>query len=111
MQVGTILPATRIEAAAAPAQAPVPALDEAQLQTYAGEYTLAPGFVLTVRVRAGQLRAQATGQGEFALEGVAPDVFGAPAFGIEIRFQRAADGGVAALELHQAGQALRGTRR
>ena len=110
MQMGGVETAMRAEAAG-PEQAPAPALDDARLHAYAGEYTLAAGFVLAVRVRAGQLRAQATGQGEFALEAVAPDVFGAPAFGIEIRFQRTADGGVAALELHQAGQVLRGTRR
>lgn len=110
-QMGGVVPATRIDAAAPPASGPAPALDDAQLQAYAGEYPLAPGFVLTVRARDGRLHAQATGQGEFPLDAVAADLFAAPAFGIEIRFQRAADGEVAALELHQAGQVLRGSRR
>jgi len=110
-QMGGVVPATRIDAAASPASGPAPALDDAQLQAYAGEYPLAPAFVLTVRARDGRLHAQATGQGEFPLDAVAADLFAAPAFGIEIRFQRAAEREVAALELHQAGQVLRGSRR
>lgn len=110
MQGGAVLPAARVDAAVS-ARAPGPALEGAQLRAYAGEYPLAPGFVLTVRAGDGQLRAQAAGQGKFGLEATGPDVFAAPAFGIEIRFQRAADGRVTALELHQAGQVLRGSRR
>ena len=71
-----------------------------------------PGFELDVREREGGLYAQATGQGEFALAATASaDVFAAPAFGIEIRFQRDADGAVAGLELHQGGNVMRAGRR
>ncbi|QCU72678.1 serine hydrolase [Luteimonas yindakuii] len=89
---------------------PMPAVEV--LRGYAGTYPLMPGFELDVRERDGGLYAQATGQGEFALEATAAaDVFAAPAFGIEIRFQRASDGAVVGLELHQGGNVMRGERR
>ena len=89
----------------APAQ-PLPPAEV--LRGYAGRYPLMPGFELDVREREGGLYAQATGQGEFALAATASaDVFAAPAFGIEIRFQRDADGAVAGLELHQGGNVMR----
>ena len=107
-QMGASVPAVRVDAAAS---APAPRLSAAQLQAYAGRYELQPGFALDVRERDGVLYAQATGQGEFALEGSGKDRFQAPAFGIDIRFQRGEDGRVGALELHQGGQVLRGRRR
>ena len=82
------------------------------LRGYAGSYALMPGFELEVRERDGGLYAQATGQGEFALSATASDdVFAAPAFGIEIRFQRDAEGAVAGLELRQGGNVMRAQRR
>src|SRR5690606_27723451 len=80
------------------------------LAGYAGDYTLMPGFVLTLRVREGGLSAQATGQGEFALEAAGPDRFEARAHGIAIVFKRGADGAVESLELHQGGNVLTGAR-
>ena len=70
-----------------------------------------PGFTLAVHGRGGQLHAQATDQGEFALQAAGGDVFTAEAFGIEIRFLRDTDGVVQRLELHQGGQVLRGERQ
>ncbi|HEY4530328.1 MAG TPA: serine hydrolase [Luteimonas sp.] len=109
MQNGGVVPATRLEEGGA--TPPRPALSGAELAAYAGEYTLMPGFVLTVRDRDGALFAQATGQGEFPLQAAAADRFEAPAFGIEIVFLRDGEGGVASLELHQGGQVLRGERQ
>lgn len=91
------------------ASAAAPVTDVA-LDDYAGSYTLMPGFALKVDAADGRLRAQATGQGAFALDATGTDTFAAPAFGIELRFRRGADGDVDALELHQAGQVLRGPR-
>lgn len=107
-QGGGALPAVRADAAAGRAEAAT--LDAATLSQYAGRYTLMPGFVLTVDAAAGRLRAQATGQGAFALDARGSDVFEAAAFGIELRFQRDAEGEVTSLELHQGGQVLRGVR-
>ncbi len=80
------------------------------LEAFAGVYPLAPGFELTIRAHDGALHAQATGQGEFPLQAAAPDTFEAPAFGIEIQFQREGDE-VTSLQLHQGGQVLDGKRQ
>ncbi|KXU36866.1 hypothetical protein AXK11_03515 [Cephaloticoccus primus] len=87
------------------------ALSEQDLAAYAGSYELMPGFSLTIRVKDGALEAQATGQPTFPLQYSSEDRFAAPAFGVEIHFKRTASGQVDALELHQAGQTLRGKRK
>jgi len=78
-------------------------MSPAQLDAYVGQYTLAPGVALNVFRRAGQLFAQATGQGAFPLFASAPDAFFARIAPITIDFERAADGKVGALTLHQNG--------
>ncbi|VXB87164.1 Beta-lactamase [Luteimonas sp. 9C] len=80
------------------------------LADYAGDYTLMPDFVLRVDSADGRLRAQATGQGALPLDATGTDRFAAPAFGIELHFQRDADDTVTSLELHQGGQIMRGER-
>ena len=108
-QMGAVIPATRL---APTGERVIPsAVPDAELQAYAGDYPLMPGFVLSVRARNGQLHAQATGQGEFPLEHTAADAFEAGAYGIEILFTRDATGKVVALELHQGGQVLKGVRK
>ncbi|WP_162406372.1 serine hydrolase domain-containing protein [Pseudoxanthomonas jiangsuensis] len=106
MQMGAMVPATRIE----PGAAAPPAPTAEALRGYAGDYPLLPGFSLAVREQGGVLTAQATGQGAFPLQATAADTFEAAAFGIEIRFLRDAAGEVQSLELHQGGQVLRGRR-
>ncbi|TYT25325.1 serine hydrolase [Luteimonas viscosa] len=108
MQMGGVFAATRISDDAGPSAAP--SLSEAELAAYAGEYPLMPNFALTVRVRDGKLRAQATGQGEFPLEARGKDTFEAAAYGIELVFKRDGKGEVASLDLHQGGQVLSGPR-
>jgi len=103
-QMGAAIPAVRVDRAAPPP------LSAADLAAYAGGYPLMPGFSLDVRAQDGTLYAQATGQGAFPLQATAKDTFEAPAYGIEIRFGRDAAGQVDSLELHQAGQVLRGVR-
>ncbi|WP_170113407.1 serine hydrolase [Ahniella affigens] len=97
-QGGGVVPVTRVKA---PEQ--VVTLDAAALAAYVGKYPLAPNFVLSVFVDQGQLMAQATGQGAFALTPEGQDVFTARAFGIEIQFNRAVDGSVKSLNLKQGG--------
>ena len=87
-----------------------PALSADVLRGYAGTYPLAPGFALEVRERDGTLYAQATGQGEFALDPASSDVFVAPAYGIEIEFSRDQAEEVIGLELRQGGHVTRATR-
>ncbi|UWX03695.1 DUF3471 domain-containing protein [Pseudoxanthomonas sp. NC8] len=106
-QMGAVIPAQRIDRATAAA----PALTPAHLGAYAGDYALMPGFSLAVREHGGELQAQATGQGAFPLAATAVDTFEAPAYGIEIRFQRDGAGRVQSLELQQGGHVLRGARQ
>lgn len=81
------------------------------LDDYAGTYPLAPGFELVIRQRDGSLYGQATGQPEFPLQHVEDDGFSNPGFGIEIEFERGADGSVSGLQLRQGGQTLDGRRQ
>ena len=85
-------------------KAPMPALDAKQLGEFAATYAISPQFSLKVFVEDDQLKAQATGQGAFALDASAKDVFAADAFGIEIRFRRDETGKIVALDLHQGGR-------
>lgn len=79
------------------------AMSPAQLDTYVGKYQLAPGFVLSVFRQDGQLMAQATGQGAFAIYPRAAGKFFARIVDIRIDFNRGKDGKVASPVLHQAG--------
>jgi len=106
-QGGGTIPATRVDPDQGP---PESALSESELAAYVGKYPLMPGFVLTIRVKAGRLEAQATGQGAFPLQHSGEDQFAASAFGIEIHFNRDAKGQVGSLTLHQSGQSLNGKR-
>ena len=76
---------------------------EAILQTYVGVYELAPTFRITVRQRAGQLFAQATGQGEFATQATSPGVFTLQGVAAQLEFQANSQGQVISLVLHQGG--------
>jgi hypothetical protein len=94
--------------AAAQQQAALTLAPEA-LAPLAGVYALNPRFKLTVRAHAGELFAQATGQGEFALFAKSPRVFFARVTPLEIEFE-GADGPAPALVLRQGGQVLRFTK-
>lgn len=89
----------------------MPALSAVERQAYAGDYPLAPGFVLKVFQRDGKLFVQGSGQQPLEVTAVARDVFLADAVSAEIRFERDAAGKVIALSLLQGGQALRGARQ
>jgi len=110
IQGGGALPATRIAADDDETPAPAAASTD-DFEAYAGRYPLMRGFALTVRVRRGQLEAQATGQGAFPLQAKGGDRFAAPAFGIEIQFKRDAAGQVESLDLYQGGHVLSGQRQ
>ena len=103
LQGGGSTPARRVDKAPLSASAP--------LSDFAGRYPLMPGFELKVFVDGEQLKAQATGQGAFALDPAGADRFSADAYGIEIAFERDKDGAVAGLKLHQGGQALSGSKQ
>ncbi|KRA48729.1 serine hydrolase [Pseudoxanthomonas sp. Root630] len=108
MQMGGVLPAKRIDAAAAK---PALKVDAAVLREYEGEYPLVPAFALTVKAQGETLTIQGTGQPALPVQAVERDVFVMDAVGAEIRFERDAAGKVVALTLKQAGQQLRGERK
>jgi CubicO group peptidase (beta-lactamase class C family) len=76
------------------------------LAGYAGEYPLAPTFVLTVTAEGGVLSVQATGQPKFPVYASAPDEFFYKVVEARISFQRDAAGKVTGLVLHQNGRDL-----
>ena len=76
------------------------------LELLAGTYELSPQFAVVVRVRAGRLYAQATGQEEFELFALDPRRFFARVTALEIHFSSEAEA-PAGFVLHQGGQQLR----
>ena len=86
-------------------------LDPKTLESYAGEYALAPDFVLTITPRAGRLFAVATGQPELEIFASKKDEFFYKAVDAQISFQRGANGSVTGLTLHQNGQDMPGPRK
>lgn len=79
------------------------ALSPQQLQDYVGQYQMAPGFVLTIMRKDGQLFAQATGQGAFPIFPSASGKFFAKISDIRIDFNHDKQGKVDSLVLHQNG--------
>ncbi|GLQ94899.1 serine hydrolase [Dyella acidisoli] len=73
-----------------------------QLQAYTGDYSLAPGFVISITSDGHQLYAQATGQPRVVLKAVAADTFKFEVVAAEIDFERK-ENKVVALTLVQNG--------
>lgn len=103
LQSGGAFPLKKIDPNAAAKPAPEKPTAE-QLQGYVGVYALAPDFDLKVSSDNGSLMAQATGQGAFPLDIKTKDQFAADAYGIEINFERDANGAVSSLNLLQGGR-------
>ncbi|MFZ6759352.1 serine hydrolase [Undibacterium sp. Ji50W] len=111
LQNGHASPAARIgDAGPEPAKRTEIAIPAEQLKQYAGSYTLAPGFKLIITEQAGQLYAQATGQGRNPVFAQAPDEFFYKVVDAQLSFQRQADGKIKGLVLHQNGQDMPGPR-
>jgi serine-type D-Ala-D-Ala carboxypeptidase/endopeptidase len=87
-QGGQSVKATRTAATAPPVVTAAPAVSVPKdvLATYAGTYTLAPGFDLQITVGGESLMAQATGQGAFPLTAQSPTRFVFPPVGVTIEF-------------------------
>lgn len=76
------------------------------LRQYAGEYELAPNFILTVTVEEGQLMTQATGQGKVQVFPEKANFFFVKDFDAQLEFVKGADGKVEKLVLYQGGQTV-----
>jgi CubicO group peptidase (beta-lactamase class C family) len=79
-------------------------VDKAILETYVGEYQLAPGFSITIRLDGNQLMAQATGQSEFPIFAESEKMFFYKVVEAKIEFVKDSNGKIQELILHQGGQ-------
>lgn len=84
------------------------AVAEAVLQTYVGEYRLAPAFSIEVTIEDGTLYVQATGQDRFPVFAESETEFFLKVVDAQITFDRDGKGVVTGLTLHQAGQHVPG---
>lgn len=85
-------------------------LSEEVLDTYLGEYQLAPTFSIVITREGKQLFAQATGQGRFELFAEKEDEFFAKIAKISISFKKDANGKITEMILRQSGQNIPGRR-
>lgn len=86
-------------------------VDPALYDLYAGEYELAPGFVLTVRRDGARLLTQATGQQELEVFPASETEFFLKVVDARITFVKGADGKVNELVLRQGGREMPAKRR
>ena len=77
--------------------------DPKVLETYEGEYQLAPNFSIRITHDGDRLFAQATNQPKFEIFETKPNEFFTGEFGAEMTFVVGGDGKVSALILHQNG--------
>ncbi len=82
------------------------ALDPKTLDAYAGQYQLAPTFIITVTNENGKLMAQATGQEKFELFAESETKFFLKAVDAQVTFVKDAGGRITQMILHQNGRDL-----
>lgn len=80
------------------------------LETYVGEYRLAPAFSIAVTLENGSLYVQATGQERFPVFAESETEFFLKVVDAQITFERDEAGVVTGLVLHQAGQHVPGMK-
>lgn len=78
--------------------------------SYAGDYQLAPGFILTVRRRGNQIFTQATGQQEVEIYPKSETEYFLKVVDAQISFVKDTNGKVTGLVLHQNGRDLPGPK-
>ena len=85
-------------------------VDKAILATYAGEYELAPGFIVTITLEGDKLMGQATGQEKNEIFAESPTKFFLKVIDAQIEFFKGTDNRVTHLKLYQGGQAIEGKK-
>jgi CubicO group peptidase (beta-lactamase class C family) len=85
-------------------------VDEKILNSYVGEYELSPTFTIVVSVKAGALKAQASGQPEFDLFAESETRFFLKVVDAQIDFVKDGNGKVTHLVLHQSGQDIKANK-
>jgi CubicO group peptidase (beta-lactamase class C family) len=83
--------------------APVHKIDEKLLDQYAGEYQLAPGFVLSFKREQDRLMGHAPGQPPFELVASSDTTFRMKGEQVRVTFHKSPNGKVTKLTLHQNG--------
>ncbi len=81
-------------------------LDASVLAGYVGNYTLAPGFILTVTHEGNQLFAQATGQNKFELQAISKTMFQTKGVDAKVEFKQNTEGKTESLVLYQGGREM-----
>lgn len=89
---------------------PAVEVDPALLESYVGEYELAPGFIITITKEGTEIKAQATGQPQFDLFPKADHVFYLKVVEAQLTFNPGANGIVESITLLQNGQEIMGKR-
>jgi serine-type D-Ala-D-Ala carboxypeptidase/endopeptidase len=104
-QAGKSTTGERVDVAALPPAPPrqVVTVKPEVLETWVGRYQMTPAVFITVTRQEGRLFGQATGQGAFELFPESEDRFFAKVGGIEIWFDRDAQGRSTALNIRQGG--------
>jgi D-alanyl-D-alanine carboxypeptidase len=100
---GAEKPAVRDDTPEKPAPVVV-AVDPAVYRAYAGEYELAPGFILTVTVEGDRIMTQATGQSKVEIYPSSPTEFFLKVVDAQMTFVKDESGAVIRLVLHQGGR-------
>ncbi len=85
-------------------------INETILQSYIGRYELAPEFVITVSKDGSQMKAEATGQGEFEIYPRSENVFYLKVVEAQITFNKNQEGKVVSMTLQQGGQETTGLK-
>ncbi len=85
-------------------------VDTAILQLYAGQYELAPGVIMTIRLENGKLTEQLTGQGKFEIFAEKDNFFFMKVVDAQIEFMKGSDGKVDNLVLYQNGRVIPGKK-
>jgi len=80
------------------------AVPAAVLDSYAGDYQLAPNFIITIRREGDGLKGRATGQGDITLVAQTETRFAAQEAQLTVEFERDASGAVTRLMLTQGGR-------
>jgi hypothetical protein len=81
------------------------------LEEYVGKYELAPGFVIGITVKDGQIFGQATGQPQFEMFPEAEDTFFLKVVAAKLVFARDDAGKVTDLTLFQGGREMKGVKK
>jgi serine-type D-Ala-D-Ala carboxypeptidase/endopeptidase len=85
-------------------------VDTQTLESYVGQYQLAPGFILTVSREENQLKAQATGQPQFPVFPKSQNVFYLKVVEAQLTFNKNEAGQVQSVTLNQGGQEIVGKK-